>query len=60
MLRVQAKTPYVIIKLVKSNRLALIFFAAAILFSMLREWNAPTSCARAAIIPTATASLRAN
>ena len=31
--------PCVIIKLVKSNRLALILFAAAILFSMVREWS---------------------
>jgi hypothetical protein len=28
------------------NRLALAFFAAAILFSMVREWSAPTSCPR--------------
>ncbi len=26
--------------------LAFVLFAAAILFSMVREWNAPVSCAR--------------
>jgi hypothetical protein len=28
------------------RRLALAFFAAAILFSMVREWDAPVFCAR--------------
>jgi hypothetical protein len=31
---------------VRNNRFAFAFFAAAILFSMLREWNAPFACAR--------------
>ncbi len=36
------------------RRLALAFFAAAILFSMVREWNAPVSCTR---FPTHIATL---
>jgi hypothetical protein len=32
-----------------SRRLALAFFTAAILFSMIREWSAPASCPRAAL-----------
>jgi hypothetical protein len=50
MLMVRKKTSCVIIELVKSNRIALIVFAAAILFSMLREWSAPSSCARTVLI----------
>jgi hypothetical protein len=31
----------------QSNRMFLALFAVAILFSMVREWSAPASCARA-------------
>jgi len=31
---------------VQSNRLIFALFAAAILFSMVREWSAPVACAR--------------
>jgi hypothetical protein len=33
--------------MMRSNRMFLALFAAAILFSMVREWSAPVSCARA-------------
>ena len=29
------------------NLLAFVFFAAAMLFSMVREWSAPVACVRA-------------
>ena len=32
------------------HRAALICFAAAILFSMVREWNAPIACARKVLV----------
>ncbi len=35
----------------KNGRLTLAFFAAAILFSMVREWSAPVACARSILIP---------
>ena len=35
-----------IITNVKTNRLALALFAAAVLFAMVREWRAPVACAR--------------
>jgi hypothetical protein len=38
---------------VRSNRLIFYLFAAAILFSMVREWNAPVACARSILIPAA-------
>jgi hypothetical protein len=34
------------------NRLTLALFAAAILFSMVREWSAPVVCAREILIPS--------
>jgi len=36
----------------QSRRLAFAVFAAAILFSMIRQWSVPASCARAILIPT--------
>jgi hypothetical protein len=30
----------------KKNRIVFAMFAVAILFSMIREWNAPSACAR--------------
>jgi len=41
-----------------SRRLALTFFAAAILFSMIREWSAPAYCPRPVLIPSQTRLLR--
>jgi hypothetical protein len=35
----------------RNRTLAFAFFAAAILFSMVREWNAPVACARTALAP---------
>jgi hypothetical protein len=40
----------------KSNRVMFVLFAAAILFSMVREWSAPVACARKILMPTMTAS----
>jgi hypothetical protein len=37
----------------QANRLVFAFFAAAILFSMVREWSAPAACARAMLAPSA-------
>jgi len=34
-------------RMMRSNRKFLALFAAAILFSMVREWSAPVACARA-------------
>jgi hypothetical protein len=34
------------------NRFVFALFAAAILFSMIREWSAPVACTRAIFIPT--------
>jgi hypothetical protein len=31
------------------KRIAFLFFAAAILFSVVREWNAPVACLRPAL-----------
>ncbi|MFZ0289011.1 MAG: hypothetical protein WBW98_08500 [Candidatus Sulfotelmatobacter sp.] len=39
----------------RRDRLIFAFFAAAILFSMVREWSAPASCARALLILPAAA-----
>jgi hypothetical protein len=39
----------------KVRLLALAFFAATILFSMVREWNAPVACARAILVPSSVA-----
>jgi hypothetical protein len=33
----------------KNNRLVFALFAAAVLFSMMREWSAPLACARIVI-----------
>lgn len=41
----------------RTNRLTLAFFAAAILFSMVREWGAPVACARGASAGAAKADL---
>jgi hypothetical protein len=32
--------------MIRHNNLIFVLFAAAILFSMVREWNAPIACAR--------------
>jgi hypothetical protein len=37
----------------RTNRLVFAFFAAAILFSMVREWSAPAACARIMLAPSA-------
>jgi hypothetical protein len=34
----------------RNPRLAFAFFAAAILLSMVREWNAPNACARSILL----------
>jgi len=39
-------------------RLTFVLFAAAILLAMVREWNAPVACARAALIPSVAARTR--
>jgi hypothetical protein len=49
------KFPRAIIEVMRKNRLAFAVFAAAIFFSMVREWNAPVACARKILIPTLTA-----
>ena len=36
----------------KNKRLILALFSAAILFSMVREWNAPVVCVRALLAPS--------
>jgi hypothetical protein len=46
------------IDVMRTNRFVFALFAAAILFSMVREWNAPAACARTILIPSATASPR--
>jgi hypothetical protein len=38
----------------RNSRLIFAFFAVAILFSMVREWNAPASCPRGIQITSAT------
>jgi hypothetical protein len=35
----------------QGRRLIFALFAAAILFSMIREWKAPATCTRVALIP---------
>jgi hypothetical protein len=43
----------------RNKGLVFALFAAAILFSMVREWNAPVACARGALVPgMATEALR--
>jgi hypothetical protein len=37
-------------KTVLSPRLIFVFFATAILFSIVREWNAPSACARTTLM----------
>jgi hypothetical protein len=39
----------------RQNRLVMAVFAAAILFSMVREWNAPVTCAR--VVSTSAAAV---
>jgi hypothetical protein len=39
----------------RTNRFTFALFAAAILFSMIREWSAPASCTRTILIPTVAA-----
>jgi hypothetical protein len=36
----------------RTNRLVFAFFAAAILFSMVREWSVPASCFRTGLVPS--------
>jgi hypothetical protein len=38
------------IEAMRSQRLTFVFFAAAILFSMVREWNAPATCTRSILV----------
>jgi hypothetical protein len=38
-----------------SRRLQLAIFAAAIMFAMVREWNAPVACTRSILLPAPTA-----
>jgi hypothetical protein len=42
----------------RAHRLVLALFAAALLFSMLREASAPASCGRAKLAPTVSRSPR--
>jgi hypothetical protein len=44
--------------LMRRNRFTLALFAAAILFSMVREWNAPAACPRMVLIPSQPVQLR--
>jgi hypothetical protein len=39
----------------KNNRLAFALFAAAVLFSMIREWSAPAVCPRVMLISSVAA-----
>jgi hypothetical protein len=45
------------LKLMRRNGFVFAFFAAAILFSMVREWNAPASCLRSVLAPSASHQL---
>jgi type III secretory pathway component EscV len=45
----------IIVELIMRRRLQFAVFAAAILFTMLREWNAPVACARSILLPARTA-----
>jgi hypothetical protein len=40
----------------RNNRLIFAVFAATILLSMVREWNAPVACGRAILIPGGSAA----
>jgi len=40
-------------EVMRTNRLVFAFFAAAILFSMVREWSVPASCLRMDPVPSA-------
>jgi len=40
----------------RNKRLVFALFSAAILFSMVREWNAPVSCARVNFAPSVSAA----
>jgi hypothetical protein len=43
-------------KAMRRNRLAFALFAAAILFSMVREWSAPIACTRTVLLSSAPAA----
>ena len=47
-----------IIKPMPGRRLIFAFFAMAILFSMVREWNAPAACARTILVLSTSALVR--
>jgi len=49
---------YVIIGRMRNQRLIFAFFAAAILFSITREWSAPVACARTIGVAAASARPR--
>jgi len=40
-----------IMNAMRTHRLAFFVFAAAILFSMIREWSAPVACVRSILVP---------
>jgi hypothetical protein len=44
-------------EVMRNNRFAFALFAAAILFSMVREWNAPVTCVRSVLAPSASHQL---
>jgi hypothetical protein len=41
------------IEMMRKNHLIFCLFAAAVLFSMVREWSAPVACSRSILIPAA-------
>jgi hypothetical protein len=41
----------------RNKRLIFALFSAAILFSMIREWSAPVTCARTSFLASAPATL---
>jgi hypothetical protein len=43
---------------IEVKRLVFLCFAAAILFSMVREWNAPVACVRTVLVPSAQAQAK--
>ena len=40
-----------------TRRLTFVFFAFAMLFSMVREWSAPVACARSILAPSSHARM---
>jgi len=56
-LGVRHEAAHEIIEGMRTNRLAFALFAAAILFSMVREWSAPVACERSILLPPSSASL---